>query len=502
MRLNSSRMILAGCALLLAAGPVRAAGVAGPVAGPKTPVFESKDFARAARAARVGSGLRLENVQVSDTGEPAALVLERFEVFTPDATVTLHGDGGARVVPAPKNTYFRGVIDGRPDSRAFLALFEDGTSQGVVSDGEAMYMIGGEGTPLKALGTAPLEMRRIEPALLKTARNAGFQCGNEKLPANPLHGGGSLPPGLDFTAASPAPVGKAATAAIVAAYTAQVAIETDFEFYQLFNNSTTATNYIGNLIGYASTIYVKEINTSLAVQSVSLWTTSNDPWTQTSTLCGLLEFGKYWNQNKTGVTRTTAHFMSGKNLGGGIAWLGVLCDGSFSTGAAASCPGLGSETTPWGGAYGFTSSLNGTFNVNNPTAMWDIIAVSHEIGHNFNSPHTHCYAGIGGNASPIDQCWSGESGCYSGATSLPGPAGQGSGTIMSYCHQLAGGYGNISLDFGTNHPYGVQPGREAARMSAYVTSTAAGNPSCLAPVSVSSGIFSDGFEAGNLVSWQ
>ena len=150
-----------------------------------------------------------------------------------------------------------------------------------------------------------------------------------------------------------------------------MAIETDFEFYQLFsgqpNPATAATTYIGNLIGYASTIYTAELNTSLIVPSVSLWQTSNDPWTQTSTFCGLLEFGKYWNQNNTGVSRTIAHFLSGKSLGGGIAWLNVLCRGAFTTGSAASCPALGSETTPWGGDYGFTANIAGSFNINNPT---------------------------------------------------------------------------------------------------------------------------------------
>jgi hypothetical protein len=50
---------------------------------------------------------------------------------------------------------------------------------------------------------------------------------------------------------------------------------------------------------------------------------------------------------------------------------------------------------------------------------------------------------------------------------------------MSYCHLLSGGFGNISLNFGTGHPYGVQPGREAARMTNHVISKAAGNPTCL-----------------------
>jgi len=109
------------------------------------------------------------------------------------------------------------------------------------------------------------------------------------------------------------------------------------------------------------------------------------------------------------------------------------------------------------------------------------MGVSHEIGHNFNSPHTHCYNNIGGSSSPVDQCRSGESGCYAGTQTLPGPSGVGSGTIMSYCHLLSGGYSNISLKFGTGHLYGVMPGRVPSRMRSYVAAVATSNPACLAP---------------------
>jgi hypothetical protein len=484
--------MLAGCALLLAAGPVGA--------------VESRDFARAAAAARVGAGLRLENVQVADTGEARAFVLERFQVFASDAKVTIHGRRGQTVVTAPANVYFRGEVEGKPGSRVFLAQFEDGTFQGVVreggEDGE-MYLIGGDGLEAKAVGAGPLQMHRVDPAALKASRGQGFSCANEQLPPG---GHGARIPGLDLDAVAPG-VASAASAekdlTAAAAYTARVAVETDFEFYQRFNNTTAATNYVGNLIGYASTIYSAQINTSLVVQSVSLWTTASDPWDQTTPTCGLMEFGRYWNLNRTNVSRTIAHFMSGKANGGGIAWLGVLCSGAFPV--STSCPGLPTDA-PWGGGYGYTGSMSGSFNVNNPTVVWDIVAVAHEIGHNFNSPHTHCYNGIGGNASPVDQCRSGESGCYSGTQSLPGPAGAGSGTIMSYCHLLSPGMSNISLTFGTGHPYGVQPGRVPSRMSSYVQSVAAGNASCLAPVAPppppsTPGIFTDGFESGTLTSW-
>jgi Metallo-peptidase family M12 len=458
--------ILAGCVLLAAGG--RAA-----LAEPREISIESRDFPQVAAGAPVGAGVRLENVQVADTGEAAAFVLQRFQVFADDATITVHGQGGAtKVLPAPANTYFRGTVDGEPGSRVFLSVLPDGRTEGIVTRGEETYMIGGDEAAIKALD-APLEMRRVEPVMMKAARGEGFACGNTALPQNqhPLE---------DLVLnAEPAAAPEPAAAGTVL-HTARVAIETDYEYYAKFNNATTATNYAGNLIGYASTIYVNEISTSLLVQSVSLWTSPSDPWTQTgSTLCGLMEFGRYWNLNKTGVSRTIAHFLSGKNLGGGIAWLGVLCSSGF--GASASCPGLPTDAS-WGGGYGFTASITGTFNINAPTVMWDIMAVAHEIGHNFNSPHSHCYNGIGGSASPIDQCYSGEGGCYSGAASLPGPAGAGSGTIMSYCHLVRGSYSDVSLDFGTGHLYGVQPGREAARMSGYVTTTASANPTCLAPV--------------------
>jgi hypothetical protein len=473
MHRNWERSIVMSCILLTAGVPAWAAGKRAAV---MQTVLESRDLARAAAEVPMGRRLRVENVEKADTGETAAFVLERFEVFTADAMITVHGDHGDEVLPPPANAYFRGTVAGQPDSRVFLAVMEDGTAQGIVNEGEEIYLIGGEDEPRPKALQAPLAMHRVDPRALKASRGEGFTCGNEALPP-----GQSTLEGQDFMTPVPAgPVEKAARAAVTtkaAAYKARVAIETDYEFYTKFNDSTKATTYIGNLIGYASTLYQAEINTSLAVQSVSLWTTSSDPWTQTSATCSLMEFGRYWNRNKTGVSRTIAHFMSGRP-GSGVAWVGKLCSGAF--GASSNCPSVPTDA-PWGGGYGFTGGMSGIFNIANPTVVWDIMGVSHEIGHNFNSPHTHCYNGIGGSSSPVDQCRSGESGCYSGTQTLPGPSGVGSGTIMSYCHLLSGGYSNISLKFGTSHSYGVMPGRVPSRMSSYVAAVAASNPACLAP---------------------
>ena len=483
MSLRARRAAVPILGLVLFMSCAAAATAAAPL-----PRYESGALAEAVLATAPGGGLLLDNVEIAGTGETAAFVLERFEVFTSDAEIVIHGDEGETRLPAPRNAYFKGAVDGEPGSRVLLSVLEDGTVQGIVTRSEGAYLIGGEeeGAVEKTLG-GPLTMHEVDPISLKTS-SSGFTCGNDQLHAvaDPLTALG---------APEPAAVEKMEKAA---SYTARVAIETDYEFYLKFNNVTTATNYAANLLAYASTVYSAEINTSLMVPSVSLWTTSSDPWSQSGTLCGLMEFGRYWNKNNTGISRTIAHFLSGRALGGGIAWLGVLCSGGFGT--TANCPGLATDA-PWGGGYGFTASLSGIFNINNPTIMWDIVAVSHEIGHNFNSPHTHCYNGIGGESQAVDGCYNGEcaNGCYCGTQGLPGLQGARSGTLMSYCHLLSGGFSNIAMTFGTNHSYGVQPGRVPSRMSSHVVSRASSSPSCL---TYSPGIFSDGFESGKSISWQ
>jgi hypothetical protein len=452
--------------------------------------MESRDFEAQAANVAMGGALRLEGVQRPDAGEPAAFVLERFSVFTDDARIIVHGPAGETILPAPANTYFRGFVDGEPDSRVFLAARPGRGSRGLVASQGEVWMIGGEGTDgeLKSLTDGELTMRRVDPSQLKAAQR-GFTCGNEQLPQieqavpplpNLAGDEGTVPQASDVPAALPL-------------FGARVAIETDYEFYQIFGNTAEATDYAADLIGFISTFYVAEIDTALTVQSVSLWTTNGDPWTQTSSFCGLMQFGQYWNANRTNVSRTIAHFLSGKGTGGGVAWVGVLCRGGFSY--SATCPGMPSSGA-YGGGYGFTGNISGGFDVNNPGVLWDTYATAHEIGHNFDSPHTHCYN------NPVDQCYSGEcaNGCHCGTQSLPGPIGTRSGTIMSYCH-LNGGYQSIAMSFGTNHPYGLDPGRVATRMRNHVVGTAASNPTCLAPPLNLQTLLTDGFETGTTGAW-
>lgn len=461
-------------------------------------LLETFSVAELSAALAVGERVSLTQAWSRREGKPLPLELRRVQVFTPDAVVVEVTESGERYLAPPRNVYFAGQVRGEPRSRAFLSLREDGEVRGiVVRETGQVEFLGSDERPVR--WGERLEFEPVTQAALERAAAARpFACATDEIwdPASLLE---ELTVGSPQTGMPPEP--------LVASFTARVAVETDHEFYLLFNNTQRATNYIGDLIGFSSLIYEAETNTSLNAHWIRIWTTPADPWTETSSLCGLLQLGSYWNLNMGSVSRTTVHMMSGKATGGGVAWVGVLCSGPFNFSASCAFCNPNCSTALVGGAYGFTGNMAGNFSPNNPASVWDIIAVSHEIGHNFNSPHTHCYAGIDGNPSDVDHCYGSQSGCYSGATSLPGlnsttggTPGSGNGTLMSYCHLLPGSYANISLTFGQSHPYGVAAGRVPTRMSQHVTAVAGSNPSCLA-YTPQDYIFADSFESGNTSRW-
>jgi len=395
-----------------------------------------------ARAVPQGGRLRTGGVDLGGGAE--TLTLERFDVFAADAVITVRGDGYEVQRRAPGNAYFRGSVEGDPTSVAVVTVPERGPLHGVVSGEGGIWLLErtarGAEVSLRARGVDVAEVLAEHP----------FECGTEGAVALSEGGGGAA--------------GAAVEAAGLASYSARIAVETDYEFYARFGDATAAADYVGDLFAYGSTIYEAEVGTSLVVGSLDLWAggPDSDPWTTSSCSSLLGEFRDYWNANRSSVQRTVAHFLSGKSTGCGVAYLGVLCNSSYG--------------------YGLSGSLAGNFSIDNPSVVWDILVVNHEIGHNFNSPHTHCYGGIGGVADPVDPCYASEGGCYAGAAGLPagcGGSGQGCGTIMSYCHLRAGGYGNITMTFGVGHPYGIAPDRVPDRMSSYVEARAASSPGCL-----------------------
>jgi hypothetical protein len=410
----------------------------------------------------------LENIYLDGIGVATNLRLQPFEVWAKDALIRVQTADGEVVQAAPTHKYFRGYIDGFATSRVVLSIKSDGRVEGIAADEGRIWMLAGDSSQV----VAALDSR--EAAWSEIAEDGAYNCLADQLPGNLAIGDE-----LAIIDGELHEVQFERNRLGTATYTTTIAYETDNEFLNRFSSVSEATDYIGDITAFMSSMFISEVDAAVEVGHVNFWDGVTDPWNENSTLCTLYDFGKYWNDNNSNIDRTIAHFLSGKS-GGGIAWLGVLCRGPFNTTAQAGDNCGFSGTSNYGGDYGVSFGISGNFNINNPSSVWDIVVLSHEVGHNFNSPHTHCYGGIGGNNEPVDGCFNGEGGCYNGSQTLPcGQSGAGCGTIMSYCHLRPGGLGNIALTFGLGHSHGVEPERVPTRMNAHVIQRAASFPDCI-----------------------
>ncbi len=369
-----------------------------------TPGQEALDFdASALSALQQVSDARIENFPVAP-GIQGTLVLKRFEVLVPDARVTVTGADGDSSMPFPSIAHFSGKLEGEPDSSVYVSAQQDRLVAFVRSSAAMAYVGPSEGTNAYVVRTAESPANQ---ALAATP----WSCGTEELPA-----------GLTANAGPTYPL---PLAPLTGLKQAAVRVETDQELLAKFGGDVSKmAAYVATLYGAINVIYERDLALHLAVAEVHAWTMA-DPYVGPTTLDQLNQLGDWWHTNRPPASypRAMVHLVSGVSVSGGIAWVSVLCSGDF--------PANGSH---YGGAYGVTQ-VYGTY----PSlAFWDQLAVAHEMGHNAGSPHTHCYG------PPIDMCYSGESGCYVGPTSVPPEKG----TIMSYCHLIGPGYyNNVNLIF-------------------------------------------------------
>jgi hypothetical protein len=201
----------------------------------------------------------------------------------------------------------------------------------------------------------------------------------------------------------------------------RVAIETDYQFFQKFGAVPAATTYVTQMMAAISNQYFTDTQTTLSIAYLGIYSNAADPWTSQDgggdANALLNEFRNAWVPNNWPVAANLAHFVSGASLGGGVAYLNVLCNQSFGFGVSGNIAG----NINWGAWTGQPGNLT-----------WDFVVVAHEIGHNFGAGHTHSYC------PPIDRCYSG---------SCTGSTQCSRGTLMSYCH-LCGGMANLDLEFG------------------------------------------------------
>ena len=76
---------------------------------------------------------------------------------------------------------------------------------------------------------------------------------------------------------------------------------------------------------------VEQIDTQWTIPYLQFYTTSNDPWSTPDIPGGMIdmlgEFESAWAGNVPNGA-VIGHFISGASLGGGVAYLGALCDTS------------------------------------------------------------------------------------------------------------------------------------------------------------------------------
>ena len=201
----------------------------------------------------------------------------------------------------------------------------------------------------------------------------------------------------------------------------RIAVETDHEFLLLFGgNQGAAAAYVATLFSALTDIYSRDVGLRPSPCLIRLWPTAKDPWDATGTGAQLSQFRSVWEATPPAVQRNSATFLSGRGLGGGVAWLNAGC-GSY--------------------AYSVSANLGGWFPyplVDNSWDNWDIMVVAHELGHNYGAPHTHNYT------PPADGCGSDPQDCTA--------ANNDEGTIMSYCHICDGGMSNVDMRF---HPMSI-----------------------------------------------
>ncbi len=360
----------------------------------------------AARAIPTDRRVTLRGVPIG-RGESIDVEVEVFDIFTADAQVVLGTAAGEVPMGRPDVVLLRGTVLGEEGSSVFLGI-SDVMTHGMIQVGGVKYYV--SSGPTNANGGV---MAFAEADLPKNPGARAFVCG-----ADEIHQPLALPPGMAKVRAEG---GTGSPRGAIACRSARVAVDTVWEHTRdLFGGDAhRAAIYDTILFGAISEIYTRDMNLHIAVPFLRVWSADIDPYSPAANDV-LGQFRNHWVSSMGSVQRTLAHVLTtdGLNGAGGVAYLNVVCNNSFG--------------------YGASGYLGGSFPyplADNNGGNWDLVVVSHELGHNFGSVHTHDYN------PPIDGCGLGD--CSQA----------GAGTIMSYCHTCAGGLGNIALHF---HPLNIQ----------------------------------------------
>lgn len=224
--------------------------------------------------------------------------------------------------------------------------------------------------------------------------------------------------------------------------------EIDYDMYLEEGSVQASIDKMTAIFNVVQTLYDNE-DITMVISEIMV-NNSPDTYSTSSTSAALMDFR---NQNPTYNGDVAALISRGLPNTGGVAYLDALCS-----------------------SYAYSYSwIQPTFN-NFPTYSWTVMVITHEIGHNLGSPHTHdCAWTVNGVPNQaIDGCFNSPGSCGNG------PLPTNGGTIMSYCHLQ----GNIGINF--NLGFGQLPGDKIRSevQNANCLSTCGGGGGCNMTLSI------------------
>ena len=334
---------------------------------------------------------------------PADLRLDLFRTDIYRNGASIKTSDGRTFTPDPKVHFYRGMIHGNPNSLAIVTVTTD----------DILILFSDEN------GNQRIQRTQDGQYIL-------FQDQDIRIPKN-------IDCKVDEEEFSSLPSDTTSSHRMVSGNCIEIYVECDYKSYLDNGSSVSSTElWVAKLFHEVITLYDNE-SIPVNLSDVLVYTTPDPYVGMTNTSSILNAFASHI----AGLSYDgrLAHLLSTRSLGGGIAFVDVLCS---TTNQCAFSSTLTTDILPF------------------PTYSWNVEEVTHEMGHNLGSWHTHKCV-WNGNNTQIDDCGNvyatnnggtpeGQA-CYNvNAPILPPLNG---GTIMSYCHLLSSVGISFSLGFGT-----------------------------------------------------
>ncbi|MBC8757595.1 T9SS type A sorting domain-containing protein [Kordia sp. YSTF-M3] len=301
--------------------------------------------------------------------------------------------------------HYRGIVRGKESTSIVAVSFFNSQMMGTVSiEGKGSYNIG--------------KLRNKDSHIIfnsENVQNESFAC--DEVDAG---GGDALPYTVgDIMTSNPSDSMDKCI---------KIYFEVDYDIYQHFSSNTAdVENFVIGLFNQTATIYLNE-SVNVEISEIFVWDTQ-DPYTSSSSVTNLFTF----RTTRPAYNGDLAHLLTYRSSSaGGVAFVNGLCSENASYGHTSLFPSFASY----------------------PTYSRQVKVVTHEIGHNLGSRHTHDCV-WNGNSTQIDDYGSV---LPSGTPNNPQPCFTAPGitnvtpTIMSYFDSY--GHGTFPMSNG----FGTQPG--------------------------------------------